>query len=126
MPSWALLLPDTNPFAPLRELEEQNSIEGKYDNVYHQARIISTAPNGEKRARGSLLPTPERQYTRVPRDFSHARSARHMLPASARHQDEDDSWIPVSYRRKQQNRATVVPTPNSGSPQISAHRHPSD
>ncbi|XP_075738212.1 uncharacterized protein LOC119161630 [Rhipicephalus microplus] len=28
MPSRVLLLPDTNPFAPLRELEEQNSIEG--------------------------------------------------------------------------------------------------
>ncbi|KAL1436743.1 hypothetical protein MTO96_049386 [Rhipicephalus appendiculatus] len=38
-----------------------------------------------------------------------------MLPASARHQDEDGSWIPVSYRRKQQSRATVAPTPSSGS-----------
>ncbi|KAL1466365.1 hypothetical protein MTO96_026742 [Rhipicephalus appendiculatus] len=38
-----------------------------------------------------------------------------MLPASARHQDEDGSWIPVSYRRKQQSRATVTPTPSSGS-----------
>ncbi|KAL1444783.1 hypothetical protein MTO96_045408 [Rhipicephalus appendiculatus] len=114
-PPRVLLLPDTNPFAPLRELEEQNSIEGKSDNASRQARIISTAPNGEKRARGSLLPTPEREYTNVPGDFSHARRASHMLPASARHQDEDGSWIPVSYRRKQQSRATVAPTPSSGS-----------
>ncbi|KAH7961963.1 hypothetical protein HPB52_013752 [Rhipicephalus sanguineus] len=63
MPSRVLLLPDTNPFAPLWELEEQNNIEGKSDNASRQARIISTAPNGEKRARGSLLPTPEREYT---------------------------------------------------------------
>ncbi|KAL1486403.1 hypothetical protein MTO96_046982 [Rhipicephalus appendiculatus] len=95
--------------------QEQNSIEGKSDNASRQARIISTAPNGEKRARGSLLPTPEREYTNVPGDFSHARRASHMLPASARHQDEDGSWIPVSYRRKQQSRATVAPTPSSGS-----------
>ncbi|KAH6928516.1 hypothetical protein HPB50_016853 [Hyalomma asiaticum] len=39
-----------------------------------------------------------------------------MLPASIRQQDEEDGWIPVSYRRKQQNRATVAPTPSSGSP----------
>ncbi|KAL1472116.1 hypothetical protein MTO96_023169 [Rhipicephalus appendiculatus] len=44
-----------------------------------------------------------------------------MLPASARHQDEDGSWIPVSYRRKQQNRATVSPTPSSGSPRKYPH-----
>ncbi|KAH7961668.1 hypothetical protein HPB52_011195 [Rhipicephalus sanguineus] len=116
MPSRVLLLPDTNPFAPLWELEEQNNIEGKSDNASRQARIISTAPNGEKRARGSLLPTPEREYTNVPGDFSHARRASHMLPASTRHQDEGGSWLPVSYRRKQQNRATVAPTPSSGSP----------
>ncbi|KAH7936171.1 hypothetical protein HPB52_019442 [Rhipicephalus sanguineus] len=121
MPPRVLLLPDTNPFAPLRELEEQNNIEGKSDNASRQARIISTAPNGEKRARGSLLPTPEREYTNVPGDFSHARRASHMLPASAGHQDEDGSWIPVSYRRKQQNRATVAPTPGSGSPRKYPH-----
>ncbi|KAH7944637.1 hypothetical protein HPB52_022963 [Rhipicephalus sanguineus] len=115
MPSMVLLRPDTNPFTPLQELEEQNNIEGKSDNASGQARIISTAPNGEKRARGSLLPMPEREYTNVPGDFSHARRASHMHPASARHQDEDGSWIPVSYRRKQQNHATVAPTPSSGS-----------
>ncbi|KAH6926671.1 hypothetical protein HPB50_021186 [Hyalomma asiaticum] len=120
-PSRLLLLPDTNPFAPLRELEEQNHIEGKSDNASNQARIISTAPYGEKRARGSLLPTPERQYTSMPRDSSHARRARQMLPASVRQQDEEDGWIPVSYRRKQQNRATVAPTPSSGSPRKYQH-----
>ncbi|KAH6926469.1 hypothetical protein HPB50_018729 [Hyalomma asiaticum] len=115
-PSRLLLLPDTNPFAPLRELEEQNHIEGKSDNASNQARIIYTALYGEKRARGSLMPTPERQYTSMPRDSSHARRARQMLPASVRQQDEEDSWIPVTYRRKQQNRATDAPTPSSGSP----------
>ncbi|KAH6937920.1 hypothetical protein HPB50_005244 [Hyalomma asiaticum] len=120
-PSRLLLLPDTNPFAPLRELEEQNNIEGKSDNASNQARIISTAPYGEKRARGSLLPTPERQYTSMPRDSSHARRARQMLPASVRQQDEEDGWIPVSYRRKQQNRATVAPTPSSGYPRKYQH-----
>ncbi|KAH7939956.1 hypothetical protein HPB52_019619 [Rhipicephalus sanguineus] len=44
-----------------------------------------------------------------------------MLPASARHQDEDGKWIPVSYQRKQQKRATVAPTPTSGSPRKYQH-----
>ncbi|KAH6945482.1 hypothetical protein HPB50_008721 [Hyalomma asiaticum] len=67
-PSRLLLLPDTNPFAPLRELEAQNNIEGKSENASNQARIISTAPYGEKRARGSLLPTPER-HSGSPRKY---------------------------------------------------------
>ncbi|KAH8029395.1 hypothetical protein HPB51_005788 [Rhipicephalus microplus] len=121
MPSRVLLLPDTNPFAPLRELEEQNSIEGKSENTFHQARIISTAPNGEKRARGSLIPTPERQHTSIPRDHSHMRSARHTLLASASYQNEEDGWIPVSYRRKQQNHAAVAVTPSSGAPRAYQH-----
>ncbi|KAH6943328.1 hypothetical protein HPB50_019981 [Hyalomma asiaticum] len=44
-----------------------------------------------------------------------------MLRASVRQQDEEDGWIPVSYRRKQQNRATVAPTPSSGSPRKYQH-----
>ncbi|KAH6920427.1 hypothetical protein HPB50_028585 [Hyalomma asiaticum] len=44
-----------------------------------------------------------------------------MLPASVRQQDEEDGWIPVGYRRKQQNRATVAPTPSSGSPRKYHH-----
>ncbi|KAH6943399.1 hypothetical protein HPB50_020896 [Hyalomma asiaticum] len=57
----------------------------------------------------------------MPRDSSHARRAHQMLPASVRQQDEEDGWIPVSYRRKQQNRATVAPTPSSGSPRKYQH-----
>ncbi|KAH7984749.1 hypothetical protein HPB52_023707 [Rhipicephalus sanguineus] len=96
MPSKVLLLPGTNPFAPLRELEEQNNIEGKFDSASHQARIISAAPNGEKRARGSLLPTPERG-TKM--------AVGYQSPIDA----------------KQQNRATVAPTPSSGSPRKYQH-----
>ncbi|KAL1442705.1 hypothetical protein MTO96_046287 [Rhipicephalus appendiculatus] len=105
-----LLPPDTNPFAPLRELAEHNGIEGDSDSASQQARIISTAPNEEKHPRGSLLSMPERQHNSMSRDYHHARSARHKLPASVRHQDEVDSWMPVSYRRKQQNPATVAMT----------------
>nr|XP_037270093.1 uncharacterized protein LOC119161630 [Rhipicephalus microplus] len=50
MPSRVLLLPDTNPFAPLRELEEQNSIEG----LDHPA--LSPRPTQDLQWRGSCGP----------------------------------------------------------------------
>ncbi|KAH9383182.1 hypothetical protein HPB48_024008 [Haemaphysalis longicornis] len=116
MPSRVLLQPDTNPFAPLRELEEQNGTEGKTDNASHQVSIISTAPNG-----GSLLSTPVRQYSYMHRDYPHARSTPHMPPGSVHRQDKEDGWIPVSYRRKQQNCAMVATTPSPGVPRKYQH-----
>ncbi|KAH7959914.1 hypothetical protein HPB49_014885 [Dermacentor silvarum] len=121
MPSRALQLLHTNPFDPLQDLEEQNGIEGESANTFYQAHVISTAPNGEERARGSLFSTPERQYTSIPRDYSHARGARHMLPALVGRQDEEDNWIPVSYRRTKQNHAMGAAMPSSGAPRKLQH-----
>ncbi|KAH9376538.1 hypothetical protein HPB48_006623 [Haemaphysalis longicornis] len=121
MPSRVLLQPDANPFAPLRELEEQNGTEGKPDNASHQVSIISTSPNGQKRARGSLLSTPVRQYSYMHRDYPHASSTPHMPPGSVHRQEEEDGCIPVSYRRKQQNRAMVATSPSPGAPRKYQH-----
>ncbi|KAH7967146.1 hypothetical protein HPB49_023086 [Dermacentor silvarum] len=44
-----------------------------------------------------------------------------MLPAPVSRQDEEDNWIPVSYRRTKPNHAKDTATPSSGAPRKHEH-----
>ncbi|KAG0419158.1 hypothetical protein HPB47_004312 [Ixodes persulcatus] len=109
-----LLLSHSNPFAPLATLENAQQSEGKSCDLLTASCIVSTAPEGQKRARSTVqASTASRRSTqaRTSARSVQTTSSQGMYGKDSSH--DEDGYTLVTYSRKKRYplMAATPPTP---------------
>ncbi|KAG0430751.1 hypothetical protein HPB47_022414 [Ixodes persulcatus] len=120
-PPSIIIRPQTNPFAPLMDLEHAQHEEGKLLNLSSNVRVISTTKHGQKRAPGTLSSVSTAASTRNGMSTNQTRGMEMETaptPSDASTQDstlEESDWQRVTYRRKK-NSTLASAISSSGRP----------
>ncbi|KAG0440909.1 hypothetical protein HPB47_016116 [Ixodes persulcatus] len=112
-----LLLSHSNPFAPLATLENAQQSEGKSDDLLTASCIVSTAPEGQKRARSTVQASTASKRSTQARTSARSvqtTSSRGMYGKDSSH--DEDGYTLVTYSRKKRYPLMAATPPTSTQP----------
>lgn len=112
-----LLLSHSNPFAPLATLENAQQSEGKSDDLLTASCIVSTAPEGQKRARSTVQASTASKRSTQARTSARSvqtTSSRGMYGKDSYH--DEDGYTLVTYSRKKRYPLMAATPPTQTQP----------